>query len=639
MPIEALEGRTLLSGGTAADLIIQSATTPGLRSVTVVYDVVGAALGSPVSLRIDRAATASGTGGALRAMTIARATLAPAGLGLGEHSITVPIAGRLKIDPSHSYVRVVANGNVLANRLVDSVVSPNIPVPGPTKVTHHDVKGQARGRSVLEPAHLEKVAPSRSGSSTAGRGGIASSATSSSSATSPLPVGLGKALLDDENGDGKHPFATPYNQGSLADCGVNALAGAIDYLIATQKSLAGLKAQDFLPSRLFLYYNTLFAQYRGEPNAKWDNEPTVQSYAIHTAATQGMISEGSSTSDSTGETLPYGKKIVTPSAADYATSPLYRISDYQAFPNNATLADMKKTLNNNEVFTFWANAVNFPSNNSEWPGFQKGQLPMLPEPSKQAHQEVDGHFMLVVGYDDAKKAFIVRNSWGDNWGINGFAYMPYSYFTRKIPGQSYTWASPQYTVGGLTVTPPPTQLTSSLAALTSGKLGSNQGKVHIDTTPVAAAGTAAAFDFYNSSSIGQYVTPLVFSYNASTQTYTLKGIGKSILTTQVGVVGRPIVRTAGSMSLAPGDVFGFYDGKFAINQGTWAATGASATIPYVKTSGQGIWLTTGNSVPFTKLRIGSTFTTSTTNTSATHRLDVKLDNRVYSAMLVTAPAS
>jgi len=630
VPIEALEGRTLLSGGTAADLIIQSATTPGSRSVTVVYDVVGAALGSPVSLRIDRTATASGTGGARRAMTVARATLAPADLGLGEHSITVPIAGGLKIDPSHSYVRVVANGNVLANRLVDSVVSPNIPVPGPAKVIHHDVTGQARVRSALEPADLEKVAPSRSGSSTAELGQIASSATSSSSATSPLRVGLGKALLNDPT------FATPYDQGSsLGDCGVNALAGAIDYLIATatQGPLYALKTQGFQPSRLFLYYNTLFAEYRGEPNAKWDNEPTVLKYAIHTAATQGMISEGSPTSDSTGATLPYGSAIVTPSAADYATGPLYRISDYHNIDND-TLADMKKTLKKKEVFTFWVNTTDFPLSNSDWPGFESGQLPTLPKPSGTPNQD-DGHFMLAVGYDNEKKAFIVRNSWGSNWGINGFAYMPYSYFTHH--GK---WALPQYTVGALTVTPPPTQLMSSLAALTSGELGSDQGRVHIDTTPVTASGTAAAFEFYNSSSAGQYVTPLLFSYNASTQTYTLKGIGKSILTTQVGVVGRPIVRTvrtAGSMSLAPGDVFGFYDGKFAINQGTWAATGASATIPYVTTTGQGTWLTTGNSVPFTKLRIGSTFTTSTTDTSATYHFDVQLDNRVYSAMLVTAP--
>jgi len=104
VPIEALEGRTLLSGGTAADLIIQLATTPGSRSVTVVYDVVSAALGSPVSLRIDRAATASGMGGAGGALTVTRATLTRAELALGEHSITIPIAGGLKIDPSHSYV-------------------------------------------------------------------------------------------------------------------------------------------------------------------------------------------------------------------------------------------------------------------------------------------------------------------------------------------------------------------------------------------------------------------------------------------------------------------------------------------------------------------------------------------------------
>ncbi len=37
-----------------------------------------------------------------------------------------------------------------------------------------------------------------------------------------------------------------------------------------------------------------------------------------------------------------------------------------------------------------------------------------------------GHAISIVGYDDAKKAFIIRNSWGQDWGENGFGYVAYS---------------------------------------------------------------------------------------------------------------------------------------------------------------------------------------------------------------------
>lgn len=35
--------------------------------------------------------------------------------------------------------------------------------------------------------------------------------------------------------------------------------------------------------------------------------------------------------------------------------------------------------------------------------------------------------MLAVGYDDAKRHFIVRNSWGEGWGMQGYFTMPFDY--------------------------------------------------------------------------------------------------------------------------------------------------------------------------------------------------------------------
>jgi C1A family cysteine protease len=36
-----------------------------------------------------------------------------------------------------------------------------------------------------------------------------------------------------------------------------------------------------------------------------------------------------------------------------------------------------------------------------------------------------GHAVSIVGYDDTKRAWIIRNSWGPTWGDNGFAYISY----------------------------------------------------------------------------------------------------------------------------------------------------------------------------------------------------------------------
>jgi C1A family cysteine protease len=35
--------------------------------------------------------------------------------------------------------------------------------------------------------------------------------------------------------------------------------------------------------------------------------------------------------------------------------------------------------------------------------------------------------MLVIGYNDLSKRYLVMNSWGKEWGKNGYCYIPYSY--------------------------------------------------------------------------------------------------------------------------------------------------------------------------------------------------------------------
>ncbi len=62
-------------------------------------------------------------------------------------------------------------------------------------------------------------------------------------------------------------------------------------------------------------------------------------------------------------------------------------------------------------------------------GDGKGEIP-FPKPGDMVE---GGHAIVAVGYDDTKKidedtgALLIRNSWGIEWGMAGYGWLPYSY--------------------------------------------------------------------------------------------------------------------------------------------------------------------------------------------------------------------
>jgi C1A family cysteine protease len=67
----------------------------------------------------------------------------------------------------------------------------------------------------------------------------------------------------------------------------------------------------------------------------------------------------------------------------------------------------------------------------------------IPYPAKRENA-VGGHALVAVGYDDARTvqnptdrkkktgAFLVRNSWGESWGEEGYGWLPYEYALRGV---------------------------------------------------------------------------------------------------------------------------------------------------------------------------------------------------------------
>jgi len=52
----------------------------------------------------------------------------------------------------------------------------------------------------------------------------------------------------------------------------------------------------------------------------------------------------------------------------------------------------------------------------------------LPQPGEK---QVGGHAVCAVGYDDATNRILVRNSWGADWGMQGYFTIPYDYVSNS----------------------------------------------------------------------------------------------------------------------------------------------------------------------------------------------------------------
>jgi hypothetical protein len=52
---------------------------------------------------------------------------------------------------------------------------------------------------------------------------------------------------------------------------------------------------------------------------------------------------------------------------------------------------------------------------------------IIPAP-KRNEAPVGGHAVAIVGYSLAKKRLLCRNSWGEEWGLGGYFWLPFSYW-------------------------------------------------------------------------------------------------------------------------------------------------------------------------------------------------------------------
>lgn len=125
----------------------------------------------------------------------------------------------------------------------------------------------------------------------------------------------------------------------------------------------------------------------------------------------------------TMQTVPFqnlGNCSSTPLPAWSSEAGQYKIESYRQVP--VTLSAIKTKLAEKRPLTFGAMVgVRF----SQWSGSG-----VMRATNVLAGSDAGGHAMIIVGYDDAKSAFRILNSWGTGWGDGGYAWVDYSLMTN-----------------------------------------------------------------------------------------------------------------------------------------------------------------------------------------------------------------
>lgn len=193
------------------------------------------------------------------------------------------------------------------------------------------------------------------------------------------------------------------DQGQLGSCVSNATAGAHEFTQMKEKQIK------FAPSRLFIYYNCRAM----EGTIKQDAGADIRD-GFKSISQQGVCDEA---------IWPYN-------IAKFKNKPLVRC--YKAALKHKAVQYLAVTPTLDQVKGCLADGFPFVFGISVYASFESDAVAktgVVPMPATN-EQNLGGHAIMAVGYDDSTQRFTIRNSWGTSWGDQGYFYLPYEYVTN-----------------------------------------------------------------------------------------------------------------------------------------------------------------------------------------------------------------
>ena len=194
----------------------------------------------------------------------------------------------------------------------------------------------------------------------------------------------------------KDKFPPVYRQ-QYGNCTSNAALGCDHYYYHTDK---------WIPSTTFTYY----VQKDMTHDLKADDGSCIE-FALDAVRKYGACNSKVWPNEN-----PWNKK---PSKEAYADGKHgHEVTNYYMVKN---LTEIKKALSSGYPVALAMDWVNSTLTDEY----------ILYEPSREELKDCySGHAIVLVGYDDKKKLIEFRNSWGSDWGNNGYAYMTYTTLKR-----------------------------------------------------------------------------------------------------------------------------------------------------------------------------------------------------------------
>jgi C1A family cysteine protease len=202
----------------------------------------------------------------------------------------------------------------------------------------------------------------------------------------------------------------PYDQGNIGSSVAQAIAAGLEFSRRRQ----GLDV--FTPSRLFIYYIAREA----------DGREKVDAGATYRTALQAVNRYGFPPESA----WPYNtaKLSQRPSRDAYRAAARHAAIAYKRV--RGRLDHLKACLTEG-----YPVLLGFPVYNSIYRPevAETGRVPVPPP----GDPWIGGHAVMIVGYDDSEQVFIVQNSWGKNWGHDGFFYLPYAYISAHLKTEDF----------------------------------------------------------------------------------------------------------------------------------------------------------------------------------------------------------
>ncbi len=205
------------------------------------------------------------------------------------------------------------------------------------------------------------------------------------------------------------------DQGDIGSCTANAIAGALGYLelqqIKEKKGPEQFGSGIFDPfSRLFIYWNERAIEGSTDQDAGAQIRDGIKSLHKWGACAENNWAYCEEHLFTSPDHIAYGEAFN------------HKINSYLRV-DNTDLDQMKHALSSGFPIVIGITVYSSFMNRHT---AKTGKVPM---PSYSDSVE-GGHALLCVGYNDATKVFIVRNSWGDSWGDKGYCYIPFDYLTN-----------------------------------------------------------------------------------------------------------------------------------------------------------------------------------------------------------------